>query len=594
LIGLLGEAGYVRVDARDVLTEQRGIQVRDVALGLREYVEFPLPIEGPAERLAELDRLDTHGRAELLDALVQGLVDRMLGRADEPHGDRLALEEHRRQAVRLLQWYACRELAAGHRDALERSKLLDLPLFLDIDGEVWSLRRVHAALCSREGLLVHHAHVFGASELGVLTEAALTPRTSTGQPSSLAISAFCHRLLLPLGRVRLAFDFDLDDIEAARAPTQAGSAFLVSASFESATAAGVLGVPAVRPSEYRIQVRVRGRGSIAALDEVAHQYKIVGSLELDDADWNEATVDELLGHIDAHAQALHGALITKLPELGADGPAQAGSREDEAVHVLLSLLGEQLTLTAGPTGLVAQLGSALAQRIASLPLFDTGAATLVSAQRMIDRFRRHFEASIAARADAPHVPRLDWDTVLVPGARPSLRAWLDARLQPSRVVTPASVAVPTQAPSPDEPRDDRPTWDPAHRLPLDVLAANLGYWLEHLRPDPREHLDRRDRATRVWVAAHEVSTDSKGDLMAGGDLRVDVNGAHPLVERACASPTASNFAWVLLAIYAFLNAGNTGISNHHEVQFQMLVADALLDGRLRVLALVEARGRGPA
>jgi hypothetical protein len=98
----------------------------------------------------------------------------------------------------------------------------------------------------------------------------------------------------------------------------------------------------------------------------------------------------------------------------------------------------------------------------------------------------------------------------------------------------------------------------------------------------------------VWVAAHEVSTDSKGDLMAGGDLRVDVNGAHPLVERACASPTASNFAWVLLAIYAFLNAGNTGISNHHEVQFQMLVADALLDGRLRVLALVEARGRGPA
>jgi hypothetical protein len=134
LIGLLGEAGYVRVDARDVLTERQGVKVRDVALGLRDYVEFPLPIEGQVERLSDLN---DDGRAELLDALVQGLVDRMLGRADELHGDRLALEEHRRQAVRLLQWYACRELAAGHRDALERAKLLDLPLFIDIDGAAW-------------------------------------------------------------------------------------------------------------------------------------------------------------------------------------------------------------------------------------------------------------------------------------------------------------------------------------------------------------------------------------------------------------------------------------------------------------------------
>jgi DNA polymerase III delta prime subunit len=141
----------------------------------------------------------------------------------------------------------------------------------------------------------------GYGEGGVLTEAVLMPRTQAGQPSSLAVSAFCHRLLLPLGRVRLAFDFDLDDIEATRNPMKAASAFLVCAPFESATATGVLGVPAVRPSEYRIQVRVRGRGSIAALDEVAHQYGIVGSLELDNADWNEATIDALLGNIDAQA-----------------------------------------------------------------------------------------------------------------------------------------------------------------------------------------------------------------------------------------------------------------------------------------------------
>jgi hypothetical protein len=597
LIGLLGEAGYVRVDARDVLAEHRGVKVRDIAIGLREYVEFPLPIEGQVERVDSLAILDEQGRAELLDALVQGLVDRMLGRADDRHGDHLAHEEHRRQAVRLLQWYACRELAAGHGDALERRQLLDLPLFIDIDGRAWSLRQVHVSLCSREGLLVHHAHVFGASELGVLTEAVLMPRASTGQPSSLAVSAFCHRLLLPLGRVRIAFDFDLDDIEAARGPVK--SAFLVSVPFESPTATGVLGVPAGRLSEYRIQVRVRGRGSIAALDEVAHQYGIVGSIELDDADWDEATVDELLGRIDVHAHALLETLITKLPELNHDDEHEAKrshSREDEAVRVLLHLLGEQLTLTLGPTGLVAELGSALAQRIASLPLFDTGATTLVSAQRMIDRFRRHFEtavATVATRADAPPVPRLDWSSVLVPGALPSVLAWLDARLQPSRVVTPASVGASTQAASPDPARDEWPTWNPDRRLPLTMLAANLGHWLERLRPDPRERDGQRERATRVWVAPHQVNEDGNGDLIAGGDMRIDIYGAHPLIEQVCASPTASNFGWVLLAVYAFLNAGTTLISNFHEVQFQLIVADALLDGRLRVLELVEKAEGGP-
>jgi hypothetical protein len=572
LIGLLGEAGYVRVDARDVLTEHAGVKVRDVALGLRDYVEFPLAIEGQVERLEQLGEA---GRAQLLHALVQGLIDRMLGRADEPDRDALELEEHRRQAVRHLQWYACRELAAGHIDALERSKLLDLPLFIDIYGDVWSLRDVHAALCSSEGLLVHHAHVFGVAELGMLAEAGLEPRAAGGRPSSLAVSAFCYRLLLPLGRVRIAFDFDLDDAEAARNPMSSGSAFLVQAAFESPAATGVLGVPAIRPSEHRIQVRVRGRGSIAALDEVARQYGIVGSIELDNTDWSEGTIDDLLGRIHAQAQALLEALIKKLPELDDAG------REDAAVQVLLNVLGDQLTLTLGPTGLVAQLGSELAQRIASLPLFDTGATTLVSAQRMIDVFRRRFEAKQAGR--------IDWSSVLVAGALPSVRAWLETRLQPAQVVTPASVGARVQAPAPTA--DEGTTWNPDRELPLEILAANLGYWLERLRPDPHEKDGKRDRATRVWVAPHPVSESGKEDLVAGSDMRLDVYGLHPLVARVCASPTASNFAWMLLAVYAYLNASTGMISNYHEVQFQLLVADALLDGRLRVLDLPEAPPR---
>ncbi len=567
LIGLLGEAGYVRIDARDVLAEHDGVKVRDIAIGLREYPDFPLPIEGDVERVA---KLDDAGREALLAALVRGLIDRMFGRADEPGADPLVLEEHRRQAVRLLQWYACRQLAAGNREALERSELLDLPLFLDIDGGAWSLRGVHAALCSREGLLVHHAHVLGAAELGCLTKAACSPFTaSVGRPSSLAVSAFCHRLLLPLGRVRIEFDFDLDDLEAARNPMR--SAFLVQAPFESPTGTGVLGVPAVRPSEYRIQVRVRGRGSVAALDEVAHRHRIVGSIELEDGAWDDAAVNDLIARIDAQAQTLLEMLIQKLPEL-ADDP----QRMETATSVLLDALGEQLTLTAIPGGMVGELGSSLAQRIAGLPLFDTGQMTLVSAQHMLDRFRRHFEASMAP---------IDWGTVLAAGAPPSVRAWLDARLQPSAVVTPASVGARPSA-SPDAPRGAWPTWDPARRLPSDMLAANLGHWLERLRPD------LHDRPTRVWVVAHEVDADNPEALVAGSDLRIDLREFHPLIERVSSSPTAANLAWVLLAVYAHLNAGASIIRNDHELQFQLAVADALVDGRLRVLDMLDMANPG--
>jgi hypothetical protein len=272
-------------------------------------------------------------------------------------------------------------------------------------------------------------------------------------------------------------------------------------------------------------------------------------------------------------------------------PELADERQlDAAVSVLLNVLGDQLTLTAGPTGLAAELGSALAQRIANLPLFDTGGTTLVSAQRMFDRFFRHFEVHSAGPAP---VPRLDWGGVLVAGALPSLRTWLDARLQPSQVVIPASVGAHARGSSPDS-GDGSPAWSPDRKLPLDMLAANLGHWLEHLRPDPREHGGRRERATRVWVAPHEVNADGKGDLFAGGDMRVDIYGAHPLVARVCNSPTASNFAWLLLAVYAHLNSGTSVISNAHEVQFQLLVADALVDGRLRVLELVEGDKGGPS
>ncbi len=69
--------------------------------------------------------------------------------------------------------------------------MLDLPLFVDLDGEVWGLRQVVAALRSPEGLLVHYGHALGKAELGRLSSAACAGRRGgEGRPSSLALSCF--------------------------------------------------------------------------------------------------------------------------------------------------------------------------------------------------------------------------------------------------------------------------------------------------------------------------------------------------------------------------------------------------------------------
>ncbi|PRQ09363.1 hypothetical protein [Enhygromyxa salina] len=581
LIGMLGEAGYVRVDARDVLTEHQGVRVRDMALGLRSYPEFALPIEGHLDQLHDLDQ---PAQAKLLRTLLEGLQRRMLGQSDEAGADPLELEEHRRQAVRQLQRYVCQALARSELELLEALGLLDFPLFLDLDGEVWGLRQVHAALRSPEGVLVHYAHVLGAAELGALTDAAVTGRASpAGRPSSLAVSAFSYRLLVPLGRVRLAFDFDLDDVEAAGNPLTGGVAFLVRESFERGWGTGVLGIPAGRLAECRIQLRARGRGSVAALDELAHSYGVVGSIQIDDQSWDASTPELVHAEIAEWAAALLERLIAELPGL-ADDP----KRYEAGLRVLLRHAGEQLTLIAGPVGLSASVGTALAQRILGLPMFDTGRATLVSGHQIIELFRRYFEQHHAAGRD---IPRLDWSRVLAAGgaAHDQLHAWLNAHLQPARVVMPASsshahpAAVSDGAVGPV-----RASWDPAERLPSDVLAWNLEHWLDQLRPDPRT-ADSRPRApTRVWVSPDELADGGPTGMIEGADSRLDLYADHPLVVRVLLAPTPINFAWLMLAVYAHLNWASGVITNDHESRFQLILGDALACGRLRVLT--PARG----
>jgi hypothetical protein len=570
VIGLLGESGYVRIDARDELAGIDGVVVRDLALGLREYPDFPLLIEGQVELLTKRTPM---GRQRLLASLVAQLRERTLGRADAPGEDPRIVEEHRRQALRHLQWLACREFARGESDLVERLGLLDLPLFTDLDGKVWPLRALAEALGQPEGLRVHYGHGLGQAELGSLSAAVQTGEgLGEGRPSSIAVSAFGYRLLAPLGRTRLAFDFDLDDAEALADPSTPATAFLVEERWSDDAGASVLGIPAQRLPEYRIQLRDQGRGAVAAVDELAQRYGIVGVIDVDVHD--PTSISVVQGVIEVHASALLERAIAKLPEISADPEHYAA-----ALRSLLGYVGEQLGLVAEPAGLVVQVATPLATRILGLPLFDLGGPTLVSGQRLLERFRRDFDRRLLAANDEPmRIGAIDWSTILAPSSPAIVREWLDTHLQPAAVALPASSSSPRSAPDTrsvpkPQPAGALAAWDPREPFDGEALAFNLEHWLAKLRPDIQH-------VTRVWLPPDELPAAT---LVDGTVSRAYINGEHPLAHRLLADPSPSNLAWLLLGVYAHLNLIAGDIHNGHEALFHLRVGQALVDGRLTVL-----------
>ena len=419
--------------------------------------------------------------------------------------------------------------------------------------------------------------MFGKAELGSLSAAARSGRASgEGRPSSLALSCFGYRLLAPLGRIRLAFDFDLDDVEAARNPMTASAAFLVEDRFAEPWGAGVLGIPATKLAEYRVQLRSRELGAVAALDEVAHVYGVVGSIELDQARVDHGTSEAIIAAVDQRAAALLGQLVTRLAEFDEDP-----RRRDAVLRAMLTYAGEQLTAIADGGVLTTRVASALATRILGLPLFDIGLTTLVSGQRIIDRFRREFGARLfEGEGDPVGLAPIDWSTIVAASTPAVIREWLDTYLQPAAVIMPASrksgsAGSSSVAASPDSSVIEREPWDLAQRLSPDALAWNLEHWLAVFRPDPA-----RTRPTKVWPLDFELPD---GAIVDGGDLRIELSVHHPLVERVLAAPTPANLGWVLLAIYAHINAASYAVSNAHEAQFHLIVGTAIAEHRLRVL-----------
>lgn len=581
LVGLLGESGYVRIDARDVVVELefegRRFVVRDIALGLRSYPDFPVLLDaGDPSGLDEERLLD-----ELLAALRAGVLA-------PPGPDALASEELRRHALRHLQWTACRLAALGRLE--RRPELAALPLFLDHVGQPWSLAELlptlRGGLGRGGGLVVHYAHGLGSAELGSLAAAMRdpTPRHADASPAAIACSGFLVRLLAALGRVRVAADFDLDDHEAKQGIGRVEEAMLVRERVELAGARCMFGVPARVPDDAWLPVYERETRGLRAVGLIEPPFRgMAGLIEIDERTQRDSFVDELERELPRAGQRLLEALLARLPAL----EGEAREREHlAALQILFEHAAAQLSLLGEPHLLRVQIGDALADRVLDLPLFDVGGATLVGARRLIDRFRRTWMAA----AEPSSLPTIDWSRELGAHTPKLLRAWLSEHVQPSRVVLVASRSREPASGETPLPSDAR-AWTRDDRFDEATLAWNLYHWLMQLRPDPRECLlDESDASsifrrppTRVWLLL-----GGEGELMLGGDDRLEIDATRPLVQRALQQPSPSHFAWILLAVFAHLSTVTVAITNAHEQEFQRRVAAALLDGRLQLL--VPARG----
>ncbi len=600
IVMLVGEAAYVRVDGRDLLAEQDGVLVRDVAVGLQPYPDFPLLVEGVDPSAWEPQR-----QYDCLRALLHQLRQCFLGVEPRQPEDPAAFggwEENRRQACRHLQWFVCREM---RRPGAELFGIDELPLFIDDSGGVCTAVQVDQVIRDpdRDTLVLQYGTAFAHERLGELAAAAAFGQEPRGAPpSALAVSPFLHRLLSAMGEVRLGCDFDLTSRDARDNPTTPETAFIVEADVEGSGFNGRLGVPADEGAQRAVILLDRSGRLLRRLCDLAEEYGVSGFVRLHRAQ----SANELEAALDAALERAIEALLSELTRRLAAGKV----REEWRVRVetlLLDFAGKHLVLSATPVGTVLpSIIRPVAQAVSSLPLFPLGDDHLASAWQLATEFCSFGVAAFDEERNSALAR-------VVRGEMPEhLAAWVRDHLNEGRVARPSSAprsshGFPSKMPAPEPGKRGR-------------LINNLVHWLEALRPD--EHLtNARPVRIRLVPALSEVANPelaispseavhipslamsaraqmthlhweveeaefARYQETSSGRLVLDATlflcDSHWLVEACLGTmPDPEPLAWLLLAAYAHINEILEPVTNEHECAFQLRVLEALVGGELR-------------
>ena len=528
VVALFGESTYVRVDQREVLASIGTAVCRDLAVGLRPYVDHPLLVESGDPVAHEA-------------ALVRGLIARFRGRTPRAPVEAAAREdwmECRRHAARLLQRYVCEVLHRGVETPVP--EVFSLKLFLGADERAHSIDEVIAAMSFTQGLPLLFGHAF--AELGALTRPI---EAEGGLPTAVVASPWLHRCLARLGPVRGAFDFALLDSD----PTDAHG-WLVCREIEAPGVRGVVGVPTDASHHPDIAVLLPEGDRARRLTELAVEHECVGWVRLDvSVEWDVDRLTDLEQRVRAACQACLDDLLGSLTR------GKGLDQHDRCVRLLLDYASRHLTMTDtgdGPPHV--RLSAALVDRILALPVFASVHGATMGGWRVLRLFCARFEES-AADAQARVFERLAAD---LPA---HLRTWVERTVHESRVIL----------------KPVRTLGAGPHTVPVDdpdtiVLKDTLVHWLHGLRADAGAF------PTHIWVHAEGKVRDAP--CVVDGD-NLFVHPDHPMVLHALNAPSPEALAWLLLALFAHVNAELHEVENHHERAFQLEVARALAEGRLQ-------------
>jgi hypothetical protein len=528
----VGQACYVRVDERDVLAQLPGAELRDVALGLRAYPEgTPLLVEG-----------ERAGDAALTEQLAGALIEASM--VELPATPLPSDLERRRQLLRHMQWCAIQSWSAG------TPRFEQIGLFADQDGHMRTLAELEQA-CRQHGAVWMNSGV--AQDMWLKRESATPP----ADPPRLMMNPFALLLLQRILPVRPA-------LAASMLRGGGHGDTLLFEVVDTDQAQGRLELPVTPSASAAIGIYAPDRQRLDLYTGRWARLGVVGELtrRAEDVD-----VEQVI-------EQTCTQLFTRLLYL-ADSSTMEASRHERLLELIMAFVGDELRLTRDARGVTPALTSQLSQRILALPLFDTAHGRPVSGMRLVEEF---------CRAQLLSEPSI---TQLSPTLSPALRRWLDQTLVPERIHH--------HKPAPMPPAPEQDSAQPAS--PRARIEDTLNRWLERLNPatwavptvvllgtretrrDPTQGAHHEARLHQQLISASEVFRMQGSATLAQLYVRIDAEELAPLFATCLEEPTA--LAWLLMAIYGYVNHALEPITNAHELELHQRIAQALLDGELR-------------
>jgi len=363
LLTIVGEAAYVRIDERDLLAESGPVRVRDMAIGLRRYPDFPLLVEGGDPATLEPD-----GREAALQDLVHGLIEVYESRSEDP--------SVRREAVRHLQWFICHR-KRQNPDAPTWG-VEELPLFLNGDGDPVDFESVVAGLASDRGIEMIDGRSSDVTELGHLTA---EREKASGPARQLTMNTWVFELLNPLGHIWGAFDFDFSETDAREVKATPEEAYIEVRTVDDDQLDGRIGVPLERPNRPSVAVVDADRTHTHRLVRPARDFGVTGFLHVRDGPL-ESRWEEFQTTVAQRGGEILLSLLDQITEFEPDS-----DRFDQVAEPLFDFAARQLQLTRTPRhAVVPRIEHPVAQKILELPLFATETGNPVSALRLIREF----------------------------------------------------------------------------------------------------------------------------------------------------------------------------------------------------------------